>query len=40
MKKLIGILVLGLLLSSNVNAEESESELNTLFKQLKNSEAT
>ena len=40
MKKFLGILVLGLLLSSNVNAEERESELNNLFKQLKNSEAT
>ena len=40
MKKLLGILVLGLLLFSNVNAEERESELNNLFKQLKNSEAT
>ena len=40
MKKLITILVLGLLFFSNVNAEERESELNNLFKQLKNSEAT
>ena len=40
MKKLLAILVLGLLLSSNVNAEERESELNNLFQQLKNSEAT
>ena len=40
MKKILGILVLGLFLSSNVNAEERESELNNLFKQLKNSEAT
>ena len=40
MKKLLGILVLGLLFFSNVNAEERESELNNLFKQLKNSEAT
>ena len=40
MKKLLGILVLGLLVFSNVNAEERESELNNLFKQLKNSEAT
>ena len=28
MKKLLGILVLGLLFFSNVNAEERESELN------------
>ena len=40
MKKLLGILVLGLLFFNNVNAEERESELNNLFKQLKNSEAT
>ena len=40
MKKLLGIVVLGLLLFNNVNAEERESELNNLFKQLKNSEAT
>ena len=40
MKKLLGILVLGLLFFSNLNAEERESELNNLFKQLKNSEAT
>ena len=40
MKKFLGILVLGLLVFSNVNAEERESELNNLFKQLKNSEAT
>ena len=38
MKKLLGILVLSLLFFSNVNAEERESELNNLFKQLKNSE--
>ena len=38
MKKAIAILVLGLLFFSNVNAEEKESELNNLFKQLKNSE--
>ena len=38
MKKFLGILVLGLLFFSNVNAEERESELNNLFKQLKNSE--
>ena len=40
MKKYIAILVLGLLFFRNVNAEERESELNNLFKQLKNSEAT
>jgi len=40
MKKLLGIVVLGLLFFSNANAEERESELNNLFKQLKNSEAT
>jgi len=39
MKKYLAILVLGLLFFSNVNAEERESELNNLFKQLKNSEA-
>ena len=40
MKRFLGILVLGFFLTSNVNAEERESELNNLFKQLKNSEAT
>ena len=40
MKKFLTIVVLGLLLSSNVYAEERESELNNLFKQLKNSEIT
>ena len=40
MKEFLGILVLGLLFFSNVNAEERESKLNNLFKQLKNSEAT
>ena len=40
MKKLLGIVVLGLLFFSSVNAEERENELNNLFKQLKNSEAT
>ena len=40
MKKLLAILVLGLLIFCNVNAEERESELNNLFKQLKNSETT
>ncbi len=39
MKKLLGIVVLGLLFFSNVNAEERENELNNLFKQLQNSEA-
>ena len=34
------IMVLCLLFFSNVNAEERESELNNLFKQLKNNEAT
>jgi tetratricopeptide (TPR) repeat protein len=34
------IMVLGLLFFNNANAEERESELNNLFKQLKNSEAT
>jgi len=40
MKKLLSIIILGLLFFSNVNAEERESELNNLFKQLKNSQAT
>jgi len=40
MKKLLSILVISLMFCSNVNAEERESELNNLFKQLKNSEAT
>ena len=40
MKKILGIVVLGLLFFSNVNAEERERELNNLFKQLKNNEAT
>ena len=40
MKKLLRIVVLGLLFFSNVNAEERENELNNLFKQLQNSEAT
>ena len=39
MKKLLGIIVLGLLFFSNVNAEERISKLDNLFKQLKNSEA-
>ena len=40
MKKLLGILVLGLLWCNTGFAEERESELNNLFKQLKNSETT
>ena len=40
MKKYLVILVMGLLFFSNVNAEERETELNNLFKQLKNSEVT
>ena len=40
MKIFLGILALGLLFFSNVNAEERENELNNLFKQLKNSGAT
>ena len=40
MKKILGIIFLSLLFFSNVNAEERESELNNLFKQLKNSQAT
>ena len=40
MKKFLAILALGLLFFGNVNSEERESELNNLFKQLKNSEAT
>ena len=40
MKKLLVIVVLSLFFFSNVNAEERESELNNLFNQLKNSEAT
>jgi len=40
MKKLLSILILSLLFFSNVNSEERESELNNLFKQLKNNEAT
>ena len=35
-KKLLGILVLGLLFFSNANSEERELELNKLFNQLKN----
>ena len=40
MKKLLGTVLLSLLFFSNVNAEERESELNNLFKQLKNSATT
>jgi len=40
MKKCLCIFVLGLLFFSNVNAEERESELDNLFKQLKNNQAT
>ncbi len=36
MKKLLGILILGLLFFSNVNAEERKSKLDKLFIQLKN----
>ena len=36
MRKLLGIMVLGLLFFSNANSEERELELNKLFKQLKN----
>jgi len=36
MKKLLGILVLGLLFFSNANSEERELKLNKLFNQLKN----
>jgi tetratricopeptide (TPR) repeat protein len=39
-KIFLGILILGLLFFSKVNAEERESKLNNLFKQLKNSQAT
>jgi len=38
MKKLLGIVVLGLLFISNANAEDRKSELDKLFSQLKNSE--
>ena len=37
MKKLLGIMFLGLLFFSNVNAEDRKSELDKLFSQLKNS---
>ncbi len=39
MKKILEIIVLSLLFFSNINAEERKSELDNLFKQLKNSEA-
>jgi len=39
-KKIFFLIFLGLLTFSNVNAEEKEGELNNLFKQLKNSQAT
>jgi tetratricopeptide (TPR) repeat protein len=38
MKKFISIIILSLFFLANVNAEERESELNNLFKQLKNSQ--
>ena len=37
MKKLLGIVVLGFLFFSNVNAEDRKNELDKLFSQLKNS---
>ena len=37
MKKVLGILVLGMLFFSNVNAEDKKNELDKLFSQLKNS---
>ena len=40
MKNFLGIVVLSLLFFSNANTEEREKELNNLFKELKNSEAT
>ena len=40
MTKLLWIVILSLLFFVNIHAEERESELNNLFKQLKNSEAT
>ena len=39
-RKIFFLIALSLLFVSNVNAEERESELNNLFKQLKNSKAT
>jgi tetratricopeptide (TPR) repeat protein len=38
-KRFISIIVLSFLLFCNVNAEERKSELNSLFKQLKNTQA-
>ena len=38
MKKLLGIVVLGFLFFSNVNADDRKNELDKLFSQLKNSE--
>jgi tetratricopeptide (TPR) repeat protein len=40
MKKLLSILVLSLLFFSNVNSEEKDLELNKLFSQLKNNNAS
>ena len=40
MKKFIQIIIFSLLIFSNINAEERESELNNLFQKLKNSEVT
>jgi len=40
MKKLLSILVLSLLFFSNVNSEERDLELNKLFNQLKNNNAS
>ena len=40
MKKLLSILVLSLLFFSNVNSEEKDLELNKLFRQLKNNNAS
>ena len=37
MKKVLGIVVLGLLFFSNVNAEDKKNDLDKLFSQLKNS---
>ena len=39
MKKLLGILILGLLFFNNVNAEERKNELDELFTQLKNTKS-
>ena len=40
MKKLLGTIAILFLFLSNVNANERENKLNSLFKQLKNSEAS